>query len=300
MSSEPLLRISNLKVVYGRGELLFPAVGPIDLDIYPGEAFGIVGESGGGKSTLSLAILGNLPQSAVIQSGSIAFERENLLAMNDAVRRNVRWKRLAYIPQGAMNALSPVRKIGAQFGDVIRDHTGDRLNQRWRDKVVDLLAKVRLTEDVLGKFPHELSGGMRQRVCIAMALIFKPSLIIADEPTSALDVISQREVLTTLTQVRHEYGAAIVLIGHDLAVQAQFADRIGILRKGQFVEIGRLPDVFKHPIHGYTKSLLGSALSIQHRIDLLAVEHESRSLVPDDNSGPLREVRPGHFARAAA
>jgi len=300
MSSEPLLAISNLKVAYGRGDVLLPAVGPIDLDIYPGEAFGIVGESGGGKSTLSLAILGNLPKSAIIQSGSIAFEREDLLAMNDAARRNVRWKRLAYIPQGAMNALNPVRKIGAQFGDIIRDHTGERLNQRWRDKIDGLLGKVRLAADVLGKFPHELSGGMRQRVCIAMALIFEPSLIIADEPTSALDVISQREVLTTLAQVRHEYGAAIVLIGHDLAVQAQFADRIGILRKGRFVEIGRLSDVFKRPIHGYTKNLLGSALSIQHRIDLLAAEPESRPLVLDENIGPLREVRPGHFARVAA
>jgi ABC-type glutathione transport system ATPase component len=299
MSSEPLLRISNLKVAYGRGEVLLPGVGPIDLDIYPSEAFGVVGESGGGKSTLSLAVMGNLPQAAIIESGKMEFEGRDLLSMGDSARRSVRWKRLAYVPQGAMNALNPVRRIGAQFGDIMRDHIGERrLKQQWWVKVEGLLSKVRLSADVLNKFPHELSGGMRQRVCIAMALVFEPSLIIADEPTSALDVISQREVLTTLAQVRSDYGTAIVLIGHDLAVQAQFADRIGILRKGQLVEVGCLSDVFKYPIHSYTKSLLGSALSIHHRIDLRTIE--SRSLTPDENTGPLREVRPGHFARIAA
>lgn len=299
MNPQALLRIVNLQVQYRRALEAIPGVGPIDLEIGRGEMFGIVGESGGGKSTLSMAILGNLPQSAVIEHGQIIFEDKELVSSGESARRAVRWKKLAYVPQGAMNALNPVRRIGAQFADIVRDHEGERLGGEWLRKTAALLQAVRLTRGVLDKFPHELSGGMRQRVCIAMALLFGPKLIIADEPTSALDVISQRDVLQTLQRVRDEFGTSIILIGHDLAVQAQVADRIGIMRAGQFVEIGALATIFHHPAHPYTRTLIASALSIRSRTGIPPLQATLAAPEKEPSSVPLREVQPGHYARVA-
>ena len=198
-----------------------------------------------------------------------------------------------------MNALNPVSRIGTQFGDLVRDHLGEQLRGVWMKRTEELLAAVRLEADVLRRYPHELSGGMKQRVCIAMAILFGPKLIIADESTSALDVVSQRVVLQTLLKVRARSRTAIVLIGHDLAVQAQVADRIGIMFAGRLMEIGSTFDIFDDPRHPYTKRLIKSVPSIRRNEGIPEFPcraRRSRSSWRRED-GPLVEVSPGHFVR---
>jgi peptide/nickel transport system ATP-binding protein len=294
--AEALLNISGLEVRYSGRAL---GVGPVDLEIHPNQVFGLVGESGSGKTTLGMAVLGSLPASATITHGSIRFLGRNLITATPAEWQRVRWRELAYVPQVAMNSLNPVSRIGRQFGDLVADHTGERLKGRWQRKVEEALAAVRLGSHVLGLFPHELSGGMKQRVCIAMAILFDPRLIVADETTSALDVVSQRVVLQMLQKVRSQSGTSILLIGHDLALQAQIADRIGILFAGHFVEIGTTQDIFDNPRHPYTWRLIQSVPSIQHRTGIpdvpLATDAERMDWM--DENAPLIEVSPGHFLR---
>ena len=292
----PLLEINGLEVRYSRGA---PGVGTVDLEIKPNEVFGLVGESGSGKTTLGMAVLGNLPASATIIRGTIRFSGHNLINATPAEWRRIRWRELAYVPQGAMNSLNPVSRIRRQFADLVGDHTGEKLKGRWLRKVEEALAAVRLEPLVLGLYPHELSGGMKQRVCIAMAILFDPRLVVADESTSALDVVSQRVVLQMLLNIRSHSGMSMLLIGHDLAVQAQIADRIGILFAGHFVEIGTTQDIFDNPRHPYTRHLIRSVPSIKHRMgipdDGLATDAERLDWMGEDE--PLVEVSPGHFLR---
>ena len=297
--ADPLLEISGLEVRYPGRAL---GVGTVDLQIHHNEVFGLVGESGSGKTTLGMAVLGSLPASATIIHGSIRFLGRNLITATPADWQRIRWRELAYIPQGALNSLNPVSRIGRQFADLVGDHTGDRLKGRWLRRVEEALAAVRLGPQVLDLYPHELSGGMKQRVCIAMAILFDPRLIVADEPTSALDVVSQRVVLQMLLKVRSHSGMSMLLIGHDLALQAQIADRIGILFAGQ-VRGDR-----SHPGH-----LRQSAPSLYAAADPVSSVHQiphgnSRS-PPFDRRGtagwmgedePLIEVSPGHFLRRAS
>ena len=294
--STPLLLLEELTIEYGRGGV---TVGPVDLAVRAGEIFGLVGESGGGKTSLSKAILNDLPRAASLPHGRILFDGASLKPGDEAGWRGLRWKRLAYIPQNALNALNPVRRIGAQFSDLVRDHEGAPLAGEWRQRVVDLLETVRLTPDVLARFPHELSGGMRQRVCIAMALLFGPKLIVADEPTSALDVVSQRTVLQTLMRVRDTFGTAILLVGHDMAVMAQVADRVGILFSGQLVECGPVSQVFANPAHAYTRRLLASVPSIrrQEGIPDIILPTDAERDAWRDRAVVMRPVGPDHHAR---
>ena len=291
-----LLAVEDLSVAYLTRQGPVSAVQHLSFETRAGEVFGLVGESGSGKSTLAMAILGQLPRSARVGSGRIRFEDEDLRYASPAAWRRVRWRKLAYVPQGAMSALNPVRRIGDQFEDLFRDHLGASDPSR----TCALLESVRLPERVLIAYPHELSGGMRQRVCIAMAIALTPRLIIADEPTSALDVISQRRVLETLLEVRAQLDATILLIGHDLAVQAQVADRIGILLSGRFLEIAPVAAVFDHPRHPYTQRLLASVPSIRQRTGLpqVAPTTEAERLRWADPSAPLIEIAPGHWVAA--
>jgi ABC-type glutathione transport system ATPase component len=293
---EAMLAVDGLEVRYPGGAL---GVGTVDVEVYPNEVFGLVGESGSGKTTLGMAVLGSLPASATVTRGTIRFLGRDLVAASPSEWRSIRWRELAYVPQGAMNALNPVSRVGRQFADLVHDHTGERLEGAWADRVGEALAAVRLEPDVLRLFPHELSGGMKQRVCIAMAILFDPRLIVADEPTSALDVVSQRVVLQMLMNIRSRSGTSILLIGHDLAVQAQVADRIGILFAGHFVEIGPTRDIFDNPRHPYTRRLILSVPSIQHRKGIPNVELASdaeRQKWMHENQ-PLVEVSPAHFLR---
>jgi ABC-type glutathione transport system ATPase component len=291
-----LLAVEDLEVAYTMQRSRVSALQRLSFETDAGEVFGLVGESGSGKSTLAMAILGQLPASAQIRGGRILFEGYDLHAASPAAWRSVRWKRLAYVPQGAMSALNPVRRIADQFKDLFRDH----LEGNDPARTLALLESVHLPPRVLECFPHELSGGMRQRVCIAMAIALKPRLIIADEPTSALDVVSQRRVLETLLAVRRRLQAAILLIGHDLAVQAQVADRIGILLAGRFVEIAPVAAVFEHPRHPYTQRLIASIPSIRRRSGLpqISPATEEERLRWADPCAQLRQIAPGHWVAA--
>jgi ABC-type dipeptide/oligopeptide/nickel transport system ATPase component len=274
-------------------------VGTVDLEIKSNEVVGLVGESGSGKTTLGMAVLGSLPASATVVRGTIRFLGRNLIAATRAEWRRIRWRELAYIPQGAMNSLNPISRIGRQFADLIGDHTGEKLRGQWLRKVEEALAAVRLEPHVLSLYPHELSGGMKQRVCIAMAILFDPRLVVADEPTSALDVVSQRIVLQMLLNIRSRCGMSMLLIGHDLAVQAQIADRIGILFAGHFVEIGATQDIFDNPRHPYTRRLIRSVPSIKYRTGIPddALTTDAERLQWMVGAEPLVEVSPGHFLR---
>jgi ABC-type glutathione transport system ATPase component len=293
---EALLDIRDLEVRYAGLAL---GVGTVDLAVYPNEIFGLVGESGSGKTTLGMSVLGSLPASARIVRGSIDFCGLDLVKANRAEWRRTRWRELAYVPQGAMNALNPVARVRRQFADIVKDHTGQQLKGEWAARAERALAAVRLEAGVLGCFPHELSGGMKQRVCIAMAILFGPKLIVADESTSALDVVSQRVVLQTLLKVRSDFGTSIVLIGHDLALQAQVADRIGIMFGGHLVEIGSATDIFDSPRHPYTQRLIASVPSIKRRTTIpdadLPSDAERESWLREN--APLVEVSSGHFVR---
>jgi peptide/nickel transport system ATP-binding protein len=295
-ATDRLLVVEDLSVSYVTRDGSVSALRRLSFKTRTGEVFGLVGESGSGKSTLAMAILGQLPRSAHVGSGRILFEDEDLRQASPTAWRRVRWRKLAYVPQAAMSALNPVRRIGDQFKDLFRDH----LEASESNRTVALLESVHLPERVLSAYPHELSGGMRQRVCIAMAIALSPRLIIADEPTSALDVVSQRRVLETVLEVRAQLGATIILIGHDLAVQAQVADRIGILISGRFVEIAPVAAVFEHPRHPYTQRLLASVPSIRQRTGLpqITAVSEAERLRWTDPSAPLIEIAAGHWVAA--
>ena len=195
-----------------------------------------------------------------------------------------------------MNALNPVLCVRSQFYDIIRAHEKRRPTSADERKLEDLLAKVRLPSRALHAYPHELSGGMKQRVCIAMSILLSPKLVIADEPTSALDVISQRLVLETLADARQQLKASMILVGHDLALQAQMANRIGIMFAGRLVEIGPVSRIFKHPHHPYTKRLISSVPSIQRRTGIRNIadrDAQSLSILPDSR---LNKVGTDHYA----
>jgi peptide/nickel transport system ATP-binding protein len=297
MARRQVLEVQDLDIVYRTQRGPVGAVAGASFNVFADEVFGLVGESGSGKSTLAMAILGNLPDNGVLSRGRILFDGRDLATASALTWRAVRWKHLAYVPQGAMNVLHPLRRIGDQFDDIIADH-GVRSHQPdWNATILALLHAVRLAENVLACFPHELSGGMRQRVCIAMAMLLGPKLIIADESTSALDVISQRVVLQTLLEVRARLNAAIILIGHDLALQAAVADRIGIMLAGRFVEIGPVTRIFDNPLHPYTRRLIASVPSIRHQNglpDIVAADEAERKTWWSEDAH-LVEVEPGHF-----
>ncbi len=253
----PILDIRNLTVEYRTPKGPFHAVNDVSFTLEPGERFGLVGESGSGKSTTILALMRML-RGGRVTGGSMHLNGRDLLAVSDRDYRELRFAEMSLVPQGAMSSLNPVLRIGEQIGDIFEDH-GVRHGPAERSRVIGhLLQRVGLPPEVQRRFPHELSGGMKQRVCIAMSIALEPRLILADEPTSALDVMVQKQVLGTLGKVQRELGAAIILIGHDMALMAHFVTRIGVMYRGKLVEMGPVKEVFANPQHSYTRMLIES------------------------------------------
>ena len=266
-ASDTILSIQDLHVQYAAAEQTIHAVRGVNLDIRRGERFGIAGESGSGKTTLINAILRLLPETAQITRGNIVFNDVDLTRLDNRSLNSLRWTRIALIPQGSMSALNPIMKVGHQIAEVIQTHEGKRYSKAIRDRIERILDSVGLDRRVLDLYPHELSGGMKQRVCIAMAITLEPELIIADEPTSSLDVVVQRQVAKTLIAVQERLGASIILIGHDLALLAQTTHRIAIMNEGKLVEINDASGIYHRPQHQYTQMLINSLPSTEHRED---------------------------------
>ena len=264
------------------------------------ECFGIVGESGSGKSTLCCGILRLIPKPGKTKSGRILFDGNNLLEINKRELQKLRWREISYVPQSAMNSLNPVINIWEQFYDVIKNHEDPphQSSKILKEKVIMALNDVYLKSDVIYKYPHELSGGMIQRVCIALAMILNPKLIIADEPTSALDVVSKRIVFETLLKLQQKSSTSIILVGHDMALQAQISSRLGIMYAGNLIEVGDVKTIFNNPLHPYTQRLLFSIPSVNKKqnIHKLATNNFSeKEKIKYQRSKPLNEVEPGHF-----
>ena len=254
-----LLSISNLQVHFNIRAGTARAVDGLDLELAPGEKLGLVGESGSGKTTTALAVMRMIrPPGVIVDGSSIRLDDRQLLDLSENEMRQVRGRDIAMVPQAAMNALNPVRRIGDQIRDGLVDHGVRESRSANYDRMVTLLDQVGLGENVLGLYPHELSGGMKQRVTIAMAISHRPRLILADEPTSALDVVVQRQVMETLEEVRTAIGAAVILVGHDMGLMAQFADRIGVMYAGKMVELAPVQQIFSDPAHPYTRLLISS------------------------------------------
>jgi peptide/nickel transport system ATP-binding protein len=264
---EPLLEVTGLRVDYGIGPDAVHAVLDADLVLHRGEVLGLAGESGSGKSTLAYAVTRLLRAPGVITGGEVRFHlgqgRDiDLLAADEAQLRRLRWAQVAVVLQSAMHALNPVFSVGDQLGDVLRTHRPDMDRTARRDRAAQLLDMVGITADRLRSYPHELSGGMRQRVMIAMALALEPQMVIMDEPTTALDVVTQREILSELAALRDRLGFAVLFITHDLSLLIEIADSIAIMYGGRIVERAQAAALFRAPRHPYTLGLLGSFPSL--------------------------------------
>jgi len=261
-----VLEIDNLHVAIGAANVLRG----VSLRVEAGEVRGLVGESGAGKSMVGRTIFGLLPAKAAIRAGQVQFEGRDLLAMPDKERRGLLGRRIALIPQDPMPSLNPVRRIGAQMVALLQLHLG--LSKRAAlDRAADLLAEVAVRDParVLQLYPHELSGGMRQRVLIAMAFACDPALVIADEPTTALDVTVQRQVLQLVERMRQRHGAAILFVTHDLGVVAKICRSMTVLHAGRVLEDGPTADVLVKPHHAYTRALLAATPRADRPADAL-------------------------------
>jgi peptide/nickel transport system ATP-binding protein len=255
--AEPLLSVRNLRVEYLTPSGPVRAVDNVSFDVTAGEVFGLAGESGCGKSTLALAALRLLPPPAVITGGEVLFEGKDILAMDEAELASFRWRKISLVFQSAMNALNPVLTVQAQICDVIERH--ERVTRAQAlERAAELLRLMGIDSSRLRSYPHQLSGGMRQRVVIAIALALKPPMMFMDEPTTALDVVVQQEIMQQIAELKQELGFSILFITHDLSLMVEFSDRIGILYAGKLVELSDAKRLFEEPRHPYTRGLMAS------------------------------------------
>jgi oligopeptide/dipeptide ABC transporter ATP-binding protein len=282
--TEPLLKISHLKTAFFTGEGVIRAVDGVDLAIGEGETVGVVGESGSGKSVTAYSILHLVPFPGRVVEGEILFRGEDLLKRSPGAMQAIRGNRISMIFQEPMTSLNPVHPIGRQVMEPLIYHR-TLSKKAARKEAIHLLQLVGIpsAERRINEYPHQLSGGMRQRVMIAMALACRPELLIADEPTTALDVTIQAQILTLMKQLQREFGMAIMLITHNLGVVAQTVDHVVVMYGGQAVELGRVEAIFDHPIHPYTIGLLGSIPKLNERRDML---QDIKGTVPSPKQYP--------------
>ena len=265
-SREPVLSVRDVSVVY-ETEQPVTAVESASFELHRGEVLGLAGESGCGKTTLAYAVNRLHQPPARITSGSVVLHDRSgadvdVLALDDEELRAFRWAKLSMVFQGAMNALNPVRTIGAQLDDTLRAHDRRMARARRRARAAEVLERVGVDPGRARAYPHELSGGMRQRVMIAMAMLLEPQVMIMDEPTTALDVVVQRDILREIVRLRDELGFAVVFITHDLPLLLEISDRIAVMRHGRIVELDTAENLYRHAAHPYTRKLLGSFPSL--------------------------------------
>ena len=278
--STPLLEVENLSMHYDTLEGNVDAVKNISFTVKSGESFGLVGESGCGKTSVAMTLLQLQPENSVITQGSIKLDGKELIGLSENDLRKVRWDSISIVFQGAMNAWNPVIKIGEQIREAMREHYPENTKQENINKIIELFKMVGLDESITDRYPHELSGGMKQRAVIALALSCDPKVIIADEPTTALDVVIQDQILNEIKKVQDLLGLSLIYISHDIAVIAEMTDKIAVMYAGSIVEIGPTKDVFKTPKHSYTRALLDSTPSIRgEKKKLRSLDGEPPSLI---------------------
>lgn len=259
-----VLSVQELTMHYSTRKGMVSAVDDVSFDIYEGEVLGLVGESGCGKTSVALTLLKLMPENARILNGSIYMDGIDLVPLSENEIRPYRWQRISMVFQAAMNSLNPVYRVGEQIVEAIETHWGDAITREGaRERIGELFEAVGLDPQLMDRYPHEFSGGMRQRAIIAMALSCNPQLVIADEPTTALDVIVQDRLLKQLRVIQEQLGLAMLYISHDIAVIAEISDRMGVMYAGRMAEVTNTIDIFERPLHPYTYALLGASPNVR-------------------------------------
>lgn len=266
-----VLRLQNLSVYYDTPRGPIHAVENISFALRPQERFGLVGESGSGKSTMALTIMRLLRPPARVAAGNIWLEEIDLLTQSETQMKGLRLAQIALIAQGSMNSLNPVMRVRKQIALGLADHGIQLAKRELNEKIAELLARVGLPPQVADMYPHELSGGMKQRVVIAIAISLSPKVILADELTSALDVVVQRQIMETLKQAQSEIGAAVILVGHDMGLMAQFVQRLAVMYAGHLMEVSPVRNVFNQPRHPYTQLLISSLPSTKVKGEFIGI-----------------------------
>ena len=262
-ASEPILEVDQLVMNYRTKAGYVSAVEDVTFTLHKGEALGLVGESGCGKTSVAMSLLRLAADNAEYKAGEVRLGETNLLALSEDQMRKRRWNDISMVFQGAMNAWNPVLRVGAQIKEAMDLHIRPRLNEsETRERIAELFALVGLSENMIDRYPHEFSGGMRQRAVIAMALSCNPQIIIADEPTTALDVIVQDQILAELKKIQRDLGMSIIYISHDIAVIAEVTETMGVMYAGKLVELAPTTEVFSTPKHPYSFLLLSSTPSV--------------------------------------
>jgi peptide/nickel transport system ATP-binding protein len=262
---DPVLKVIDLQVSYYTDAGRATALAGATFSLNAAEKLGLVGESGSGKSTMALAMMRMIKPPGRVEGGQVIVDGTDLRSLTDEEMLKARLSKIAYIPQGAMNSLNPVMRIGAQMVDAIKAHDPKASKSQIIERCMQSLESVDLKRSVFKMYAHELSGGMKQRVCIAISIMLKPKVIIADEPTSALDVVTQRQVMETIDRVKKEIGAAVILIGHDMGLMAQFVDKVAVLYAGRLMEVSTVTEMFTDPKHPYAKALINSLPDLDNK-----------------------------------
>ena len=260
--SDIVLEVKNLYMNYETLDGQVAAVQDVSFSISKGESFGLVGESGCGKTSVAMSLLKLQADNGSIDSGSIIIDGTDIVPLGEKQLRSIRWNKISIIFQGAMNSWNPVIKIGEQIREALREHYPDNTKDTNYKKMTSLFNLVGLDESVLNRFPHELSGGMKQRAIIALALSCDPKIIIADEPTTALDVVIQDQILNELKKIQKTLGLSVLYISHDISVIAEMTDNMAVMYAGRIIEKGSTKEIFANPKHSYTRLLLDSTPSV--------------------------------------
>ena len=313
-SDRSILRVENLTAEFALGGSYYTALHDLSFEIKKGEIFGLAGESGCGKSTAATAVMNMLPENGRVPKGRVLFEDRNLLTLTEPEMRKIWWEKIAMIFQGSLNSLNPVRRVGSQIAEVLTVRGG--MNKaRAEDKVCELFSLIGIRPDRSRDYPHEFSGGMRQRVMIAMAVCLDPGLVIADECTTALDVMIQAQIVNLLKNLNAALGLSMIFINHDLALVAEICDRVAVMYAGRIVEMGPTREVFFKPAHPYVGRLVKALPLMEGEVDRLKSIPGSPPRLKEQPPGcpfrprcgqgdeacavevpPMREISPGHFS----